>query len=320
MTTQSDPAVASKGAAALTSVSKTAASGLVPPGGAYFGTLQVVSRNAPQIGPVPSDCNSGTGSYQIVDWQVIDDYFVYWQNGSPSAAGSYVIIQKETATFSIGSQSVGGTLHQGYLMSYAQTTTNVLPSQSSDPSAVVTLTATSPTAGDTYASVNVDMTLNVFVSGSGSQPQHFTATDQAALNLTEWAVQNQQQPIELIAQWGFGQTSPWVATVDGSMPPNWTDLAFNNGTCVPFTAISGSSLSTTTYAVWNISDPAWTQIAPPVYSIVAPQTFVGFYFLVWASGGSNSNTPGYSIANSLGYGSMDVLQLDKIAVKTPAGS
>jgi hypothetical protein len=325
MTTKSDPAVALKGAIAMATRSvrldsAPAPSGLVPPGGAYFGRLQVSHQGSCQVGTVPPDCNSQTGNTQTGNWQAVDEFFVYWQNGSTSNPGSYVIIQKETVTFSIGNQVCNDTLHQGYLLFGSMARTQMLPADASDPSAVVTLVATSPNSGDTYASVNQYMTLDVY-TGSGSQPQAFNATDQTALSLTDWAVQNRQSSQDLLAKWYFYQTSPWnAANYDGSgtPPPNWTDVVFKDGICVPFTAISQSSLSATAYAVWTISQPAWTQNAPPVYSITGGQIFSGSLFLVWAWGGSNSNTPGYAPYGASDFGGFN-LQLDQIAVRTPAG-
>src|SRR6202012_5844232 len=125
----------------------------------------------------------------------------------------------------------------------------------------------------------------------------FNATDQTALSLTNWAVQNRQLTNILLARWWFYQTSPWDAgnTQGFVTPPNWTNVCFDgNGNVVPFTQISHSSLSTTAYAVWTASKPAWTQNAPPTFSMVAGQIFEEDLFLVWAAGGSKSNNPGNS--------------------------
>jgi hypothetical protein len=289
---------------------------LAPPGGAYFGMTSIQCAASPQIGPVPSDCNENAGASQQVSLQSVITFYVYWANGaSPS---NYLIIAKQAVANSIGSPLNNDALSKGFMMYGTWASTGMTQPTSCQ----LTLTQTSPNPGDVAASVSQLMDLIVYVKGGPSQSQLFTAAEQTPLSLPDWSLKNRAMPANGSSEWFFGETTPWNTIETPQFPPpDWHDVFFNDGICLPFDSISTGVLQPTTYSAWTIANPAWT--TTPASNAPQPCAVAGGTYieqdcvLVWAWGGSNSGYPGYMRempSNSIPF----TLQLDTIAVKTPA--
>lgn len=274
---------------------------LAPPAGAYFGRLLLPAYSNATTLNYPFTIEGNPPSGDIVQ-QSVSEVFVYWINGASATKGTtgtpgyYLIIQRQTfVVSSTASLATGGYMGGWFLSSaYTGTALNTPP-----PGGALNLVATSPNSGDPYANVRQGMTLNVFLSGGSPASRYVEVTDQATWNLPPgWAVLNKQflnwytlGHDMNTAYWVFRQTTPWDPLVrpGGVAAPNndpWSKVAFDdNDTILPIPDISRSSLTATTYATWMVTNPAWTQDAPPTCTVTGLTTMGGnVYLLLWFNG------------------------------------
>ncbi len=290
---------------------------LAPPAGAYFGRQTHTEVYTSQSRAVPDDVIWGAGATQTLALKSFSEFFVYWINGSASIAGSYLIIQRQSLSFSTGPLLLeNDNRYRGWMLSDVRVSTITSPPTSGQ----ATLLASSPNAGDQQAGVKQGMTLNVFAGASGRQPRYIEVADQSPpFNLTGWATRNisQTEP-----QWKFRQTTPWdpqaAALGQGNDQGDWGSIFFNNGVCVAFPDISQSSLALTTYTTWIITDPAWTHDAPQVCTFLAFGDMWADYYLVWAPSGGKDGRAGYASGTYADTFRLPDLILDKIVQQIPA--
>lgn len=297
--------------------------GLTPPGGAYFGstTLQQTLTDS-STACIPQDCNENTGQCQTVGALNQITFYVYWVNGA--SPGYYLIILKQTPSFGGG----GSVLNnddgsKGWMMTDAQVFTWLNAWEGGGPNGYPfsTLSATSPPtsadASEVLASVSQLMSLIVYVPGSRPQSQPFTASDQVALSLPDWAVLDTSAPAGGTAQWFFAETMPWNPATNPDKN-NWMNEFFSDGKCAAFSAISQSTLSTTSYAVWTIHDDSdWVQpSAPPVMSAEGSTWVLWHEYLIWAPSQSKSGEYWY-YEYPFEKAASFLLQLDTIVTRLP---
>jgi hypothetical protein len=260
---------------------------LAPPAGAFFGRLMLppFSNSTTLTYPISRDPSSA----DIVQ-QSVNEFFVYWINGTDLVPGSYRIIQRQTFITSAPRFFQMGYL-AGWMLSQVGTGTAL---NDPPPNGSLALLTTSPNAGDQYASVKQGMTVRVLLSGEAAAPKYIEVTDQVPLNLPGWAVNNLQfvnwndsQAHDMnTAYWSFHQTTPWDPTVkpigqDDSENPWWWPI-FNNRMIVPVPEISKSSLSVTTYATWMVTAPGWFQADPAACTVTGSTTMARTAYFLWS--------------------------------------
>jgi hypothetical protein len=343
MASPSNPNTAPNNAAAAGGVTPGLAP-LAPPAGAYFGRYTpspfAQARGFYPLGlpPQPGSAPPRVGSApnQDIVQQSINEFFVYWINGTPSTSstpgipGYYLIIMRQSFISSVAALVAGSNRVQGWMLYYVHTGTQLgQPTSGSS----LALLATSPNTGDQYAYVRQGITPKVFISGSASQPVYLEVTDQVPLNLPGWAVQNKQfldwgtKAHDMnTAYWEFRQTTPWdpqvmyLGQAVGRQNHWWWTPFFVNNAIVPIPDISHSSLSVTTYATWMVTNSAWTQDEPPTCHVQGQFTMKGdaYFISAWSPDAPAYQwppDPGQSTAPLSPGGHPFPLQLDQIVQK-----
>jgi hypothetical protein len=257
---------------------------------------------------------SKAGQNQIFSIQSFSEYFVYWINGSASIAGSYLIIQRQSLSFSPGLLLLqDDNRYRGWMMYRTFARTNPDHPKSGS----IALLACSPNTGDQQAGVKQGMTLNVFAGASGKQPRYIEVADQSApFNLTGWAIQSSRNGH--IPQWSSRQTTPWDVQVSAPGQGDWNSMFFNDNACVAFPDISQSSLELTTYATWMMTNPAWTHDAPQPCTFSGQMDIMVWCYLVWAPPGGKDGNSGLDWGPCGAQTEFNELILDKIVQQIPA--
>lgn len=198
----------------------------VPPQGAVFGTINK------SLGPFslqaqwPDDRTIGSQT-QSANGSANAQYFVYWVNGV--AKPYYLLLQRITGSFSPGSKLASGPHSFGFF----QTGVSV-SNQLSVPTATSSLVGHSPGSFESSktsenAPVNLSIPMILLLpSGGGWSPQEFTAQEQTAIPLANWAILDQSDPGKLLQKSYFHQFSSWNPVTHAvSDWPNWYTLLFD---------------------------------------------------------------------------------------------
>jgi hypothetical protein len=267
---------------------------LEPPAGAYFG------RYMPPPFSNSTTFNSPVANFPIphqdIVQQSINEFFVYWINGTPpnpgpGIPGSYLIILRQSFITSVSALLFSNGAFAGWMLYHVHTGTRLSEPASSS----LTLLAASPNTGDQYASVKQGIAPTVATPG-GRGTRYIEVTDQAPLRLPGWAVQNKQfcdwdtNGHDMnTAYWDFRQTTPWdpqakdINDTDSTGTAPWATF-FINDIVAPIPDISRSSLSATTYATWMITNSTWTQDKPPSCQVHGRTTMNGDAYFLMAAG------------------------------------
>jgi len=258
--------------------------GLIPPLASTAGYSSFIYDPAFNTGT--TDDSSAGGSSQYVDSSALTEFYVYWVNGG--YAPYYVVIVRQTGTWSVGGVIVNNANSLGWFQgsfgvwanlptnSSQQPITQGLQSQGYSP---VTTNTTNTNAVN--VGLVVPMTLIADQPGGGTGSVQFNATVNDAISYPSWNVLNNSSA-NTNSWWSY-QNSPWniLQYAPNDFHDWWSNTSLiydSNGNMVPQADASLGSINYESVSAWAFSPPLFT--APAQSPFTPPPSVV-----IWFSGG-----------------------------------